>query len=77
MMAFIAFTKKEWMESVRTYKFFILITVFLLFGFMNPIIAKVMPELLASVLPEGMFITLAPPNAIDSWMQFFKNVSPL
>ena len=75
MMAFIAFTKKEWMESVRTYKFFILITVFLLFGFMNPIIAKVMPELLASVLPEGMFITLAPPNAIDSWMQFFKNVS--
>ena len=67
MMAFIAFTKKEWMESVRTYKFFILITVFLLFGFMNPIIAKVMPELLASVLPEGMFITLATPNAIDSW----------
>ena len=75
MMAFIAFIKKEWMESVRTYKFFILITVFLLFGFMNPIIAKVMPEMLTSLLPEGMTITLAPPAAIDSWMQFFKNVS--
>lgn len=77
MRALIAFTKKEWMESIRTYKFFILMTIFLLFGFMNPLAAKVMPELLNSFLPEGMTITLTPPAAIDAWMQFFKNVSQM
>lgn len=77
MKAFIAFTKKEFMESIRTYKFAILIIVFLLFGFMNPVIAKVMPEMLQSFLPEGMTITLPPSTAIDSWMQFFKNVSQM
>ena len=35
--------------------------------------AKVLPEILESVLPEGMTITLEEPKAIDSWMQFFKN----
>ena len=77
MKAFIAFTKKEFMESFRTYKFAILLTIFLLFGFMNPIVAKVMPEMIQSFLPEGMTITLAPSTALDSWMQFFKNVSQM
>ena len=77
MNAFIAFTKKEWLESIRTYKFFILMTIFMIFGFMNPLVAKLMPELLSSLLPEGMTITLTPPAAIDSWMQFFKNVSQM
>lgn len=77
MKAFFAFTKKEWMESIRTYKFFILVTLFVLFGFLNPFAAKVMPELLKSFLPEGMTLTMAPPAAIDSWMQFFKNISQM
>ncbi|GAB6109783.1 ABC transporter permease [Fusibacter bizertensis] len=77
MNAFIAFTKKEMMESVRTYKFYILATVFLLFGFMNPIIAKIMPDLLSSLMPDGMTITLSTPTAIDAWAQFFKNGSQM
>ncbi len=77
MNAFIAFTKKEMMESFRTYKFYILGVVFLLFGFMNPIIAKVMPDLLSSLLPEGMNITMSPPTALDAWSQFFKNGSQM
>lgn len=77
MKAFIAFTKKEFIESIRTYKLIIIMTVFLLFGFMNPVVAKVMPEMIQSFLPEGMTITLAPPTALDSWMQFFKNVSQM
>lgn len=62
---------------VRTYKAFILGTVFLLFGFMNPITAKVMPELLNNFLPEGMVLSLPEPIALDSWMQFFKNTSQI
>jgi len=75
MRSYLAFTKKELMESTRTYKLFVLLIIFMLFGFMNPIIAKVMPEVLNSFLPEGMIINLEEPKAIDSWMQFFKNIS--
>jgi ABC-2 type transport system permease protein len=77
LSAFIAFVKKEFCEYLRSYKLFILTTVFLLFGFMNPIVAKIMPELLASLLPEGMSISLGTPTALDSWAQFFKNVSQM
>lgn len=75
MRSYLAFTKKELMESTRTYKLFVLLIIFMLFGFMNPIIAKVMPEVLSSFLPEGMIINLEEPKALDSWMQFFKNIS--
>lgn len=75
MRSFLAFTKKELMESTRTYKLFVLLTVFVIFGFMNPIMAKVMPELLNEFLPESITIILEEPKALDSWMQFFKNVS--
>ena len=74
MKSYIAFTKKEFCESWRTYKLFIMLAVFLLLGMMNPITAKITPQLLESLLPAGMNITIAEPTALDSWMQFFKNV---
>ena len=77
MRAYMAFTKKEFCEYLRTYKVFVLVTVFLLFGFMNPVVAKVMPELLDKLLPEGMQINLGTPTALDSWAQFFKNISQM
>lgn len=77
MNAYIAFVRKEFLEYSRTYKLFTLLAVFLFFGFMNPITAKVMPELLDSLLPEGMSITLGAPTAFDSWAQFFKNISQM
>lgn len=74
MRAYAAFTKKEFTESVRTYKLFIVAVVFLLFGMMNPIIAKITPDMLSAFMPEGMTITLPTPGAIDSWTQFYKNM---
>lgn len=74
MRAYIAFTKKEFYESVKTYRLFIMFTVFLLLGIMNPVTAKVTPQLLKSFLPEGINISLAEPTALDSWAQFYKNV---
>jgi ABC-2 type transport system permease protein len=62
------------MENMRTYKLFIMGIVFLLFGIMNPVTAKIMPDLLKSLLPEGMSINIGEPTALDSWAQFFKNV---
>lgn len=74
MNAYIAFTKKEFRECVRTHKLLILMAVFLLLGMMNPIVAKIMPDMVDSLLPEGIQITLSEPSAMDSWMQFFKNI---
>ncbi len=74
MRGFAAFTKKELLESVRTYKLFILLAVFLLFGMMNPLFAKLMPKIVEAALPKGMEMSLAEPTAIDSWSQFYKNI---
>lgn len=74
MKAYLAFTKKEFVENVRTYKLLIMVIVFLLFGMMNPITAKITPQLLKDFMPSGIQINIAEPTAMDSWAQFFKNV---
>lgn len=77
MRAYAAFTKKEFTEFTRTYKLLILGLVFLLFGIMSPLAAKYMPEIISQFMPAGMEIEVSAPTALDSWMQFFKNVSQL
>ena len=74
MKSYLAFTNKEFCEAIRTYKLLIMGAVFLLLGMLNPITAKITPQLLKSFMPEGMLITIAEPTALDSWAQFFKNV---
>lgn len=77
MNGLFAFTKKELLEAVRTYRLLIMVIVFLLFGVMNPLTAKLIPVLVESFLPEGMVMNVPEPTAMDSWMQFFKNVPQL
>lgn len=77
MSAYMAFTKKEFTEFTRTYKLLILGLVFLLFGVMSPLTAKFTPELISQFMPEGIEITLSDPTAMESWAQFYKNVSQL
>ena len=74
----IAFLKKEILEQIRTGKMMILGILFILFGIMNPAVAKLTPWLLEimadSMAQGGMTITAADPTALDSWMQFYKNI---
>ncbi len=77
MNAFIAMTRKEFMESLRTYRLVIFLAVFGLFGMMSPLLAKLTPELLKSLGDAGMTITMADPTAMDAWVQFFKNVGQM
>ncbi len=77
MKAYLAFVKKEMMESVRTYRLLILLAVFLLFGVMSPLAAKLMPEILKGLALEGIQISLGEPSALDAWAQFFKNVTQM
>lgn len=78
MKSLLAFIKKEFMEQLRTGKFLIVGMLFVLFGIMNPAVAKLTPWLLEtmsdSLAESGMSITVATVSAMDSWMQFFKNI---
>ena len=77
MKNYLTFTKKELVESSRTYKLLIMLTVFFIFGMMSPLTAKILPQILSQFMPEGITITLPEPSAIDSWGQFFKNISQM
>ena len=78
MRSFIAFTKKEFTEQLRSGKITFLCILFVLFGIMNPAVAKLTPWLMEqfadTLAGSGMIITDVTVTALDSWMQFYKNV---
>ncbi len=78
MRSFFAFLKKEATEQLRSGKLAILGILFVAFGIMNPAVAKLTPmllELMADSLAEsGMTVTAVNVSAMDSWVQFFKNM---
>ena len=78
MKSLLAFIKKEAMEQFRSGRLMILGILFVLLGVMNPAVAKITPwllEILADSLAEsGMTVTPVTVSAMDSWVQFFKNM---
>ena len=72
-----AFLKKEWMEMTRTGRLLILTVIFILFGIMNPAIAKLTPWLMEmmkeSIAESGLSVGTPTVNAMTSWTQFYKN----
>ncbi|MDD5018621.1 MAG: ABC transporter permease subunit [Eubacteriales bacterium] len=77
MRGYIAFTRKEFTEQIRTYKTLIMLAVFVVFGMMSPLLAKLMPEFLSSMAIEGVKITMADPTYLDAYTQFFKNITQM
>ena len=77
MKVFIALLKKEYLESIRNKKLFIMFFIFLFLGILGPVTAKISPEILKSFLGEELAKGLQEPTFIDSWVQFFKNVTQL
>ena len=61
MRSLLAFLKKEVIETFRTGKIVILILLFVLFGIMNPAIAKLTPwlmEMMSEAMAEsGLIVT--------------------
>lgn len=78
MKTLLSFIKKEFTEQARSGKLMLLFILFVLFGIMNPAIAKLTPWLLEtlsdSLAQSGMTVTEVTVTALDSWVQFFKNV---
>lgn len=73
-----AFLKKEWMELCRTGRLLILLLIFILFGIMNPALAKLTPWLMEtlseSLADTGLVTTAVTVDAMTSWAQFYKNI---
>ncbi len=78
MKSLFAFIKKECMEQFRSARLWITLTLFVLLGILNPAVAKLTPwlfEIMADSLAEsGMIVTDVKVSAMDSWVQFFKNM---
>lgn len=78
MKSLLAFLKKEALEQLRSGRVWIIGLLFVLFGIMNPAIAKLTPWLLEmmsdSMAQSGMTVTGVTVTALDSWVQFYKNV---
>ena len=79
MKSTLAFTKKEFTAHIRSGKVFIFGGIFILLGIMNPAFAKLTPWLLdvmsEALAESGMNIAVPEATALDSWLQFYKNIS--
>lgn len=78
MRGLFAFVKKEWMELVRSGKLVVLSVLFVMFGLMNPAIAKLTPRLMETMSDSlentGLIVTEVHVDVMTSWVQFYKNV---
>lgn len=78
MKTLTAFVKKDFKEQFRSGKLAFILIIFTAVGIMNPAVAKLTPWLLEifadSLTESGMTITDVTVTAMDSWVQFFKNM---
>ncbi len=63
MIHFVVFFKKETKESIRTYALLIMAVVFAVLGIMNPLVAKLTPELIPKQPPGGQTDSRTNPEA--------------
>jgi ABC-2 type transport system permease protein len=77
MNLFTAF-RKEWQESLRSYRLLIVVVVLIFFGLTSPLQAKLLPQILAQALPipAGADISsfIKPATLADVVTQYVKNM---
>ena len=77
MRVYMAFLKKEFVEMIRSGRLVTLGIIFMLFGIMNPAIAKLTPALMKMVSESmeetGIILGEVVVNDMTSWTQFYKN----
>lgn len=78
MKSLYAFTKKEIKDQLRSNRVLVLGIIFIIFGIMNPAIAKLTPWLFEkmsdSLAESGIQVGKVTVDALMSWEQFFKNI---
>lgn len=76
MRGFAALWGKEWRETWRSGRLFILVALFLLLGISSPLAFKFLPQLIPAELAEA-FSTLLQPTTSEVIVSLFKNLSQL
>lgn len=78
MKQLLAFSKKEWKENWRTGRLLLLLSLTIIFGIMNPLIAKLTPYIVQSMsenlAASGMKIGEVNVDSLTYWGQFYKNM---
>jgi ABC-2 type transport system permease protein len=69
--------RKEMQEQWRTYRFLIVVAVFVAFGLASPLLAKFTPEMLKAIpgVPAGLLAAIPAPTISDAVNQYIKNMS--
>jgi ABC-2 type transport system permease protein len=69
--------RKEWLESLRSYRLLIVVVVLIFFGLTSPLQAKIIPQVLSAALPPGTDISsiMPTPTVWDAIAQYIKNMS--
>ncbi len=78
MKPLFALIKMEAKAQLRSGKFWILVGVFVFLGVLNPVTALITPWIMDAMSEDlaqtGMTVTEVTVTALDSWVQFFKNI---
>lgn len=80
MRGFGAFLGKEIREIFKTWRIWVLPGIVLLFAVTGPLLAKITPELLGSVMAEqqpGVIIQMPDPTHVDAYLQWTSNLSQI
>lgn len=74
-----AFTRKELLETRRTWRFWVLPGVLVFLGVTTPILAAATPALIKMTTngEPGVVVKFPPPTALDSYTQFMGNLAQL
>jgi len=80
MNSFAAYIKKEAMEGIRSFKFLILAIGIILFALLDPLVLKLLPNILASQAPGmdlSQLVNFTQAGAIQSYMNNLFQISNL
>jgi ABC-2 type transport system permease protein len=68
--------RKEWLEALRNYRFLIVAVVLIFFGLTSPLFAKITPQIVTAVVPQGTDISkiIPTPTVQDAIAQYVKNM---
>lgn len=77
MRGFTAFLRKELVEIARTWRIWVLPGMVLFFALSGPVLAKLTPQLIASMSTPGLTITMPDPTWHDAYAQWAKNLGQI
>jgi ABC-2 type transport system permease protein len=75
MNLFTAF-RKEWLEALRNYRLLVVVMVLAFFGMTSPLLAKITPQIVTAVVPQGTDLSqiIPTPTVWDAIAQYVKNM---